>query len=147
MTCPFCDIVDGDGDGDTLVLEETDETIAFVPLDPVSEGHLLVVPKTHYESLFDIPAETLAEVTTHARSIVRRLRDADFDGANLLHASGEAAQQSVSHFHLHVAPRRADDGLDLWPASGYDEGEGKFDRPYERIRDALELECADRADS
>lgn len=132
MPCPFCAIVAGDEPA--TIVDETEETLAFAPLDPVSEGHLLVVPKAHYESLFDIPESALDGVVSHAQSIARRLRIAEFDGVNLLHASGEAAQQSVSHFHLHVAPRRADDCLDLWPESSY---EASSDRSYDRVRTAL----------
>ncbi|WP_435365487.1 HIT family protein [Haloarchaeobius sp. DYHT-AS-18] len=131
MDCIFCDIVAGDADA--LVLDETDETLAFAPLDPVSEGHLLVVPKAHHENLFDISEEALRAVTDHARDIATRLEKHGFDGVNLLHDTG--VQQSVSHFHLHVAPRRADDGLDCWPDSGYESQGTEGD--YAAVREAL----------
>ncbi|AGB16985.1 HIT family hydrolase, diadenosine tetraphosphate hydrolase [Halovivax ruber XH-70] len=134
MSCPFCAIVAGDEPA--TIVDETEETLAFAPLDPVSEGHLLVVPKAHYESLFDIPRPALDAVVAHTKTIACRLRAAEFDGVNLLHASGEAAQQSVSHFHLHVAPRRADDCLDLWPESGHEETNASL--TYEHVRRALE---------
>lgn len=54
-------------------------------------------------------------MTERAKDIAERLRGGGYDGVTLLHASGPAARQSVSHFHLHLAPRRADDGYDLWP--------------------------------
>ncbi|MCT9095116.1 HIT family protein [Haloarchaeobius sp. HME9146] len=133
MDCIFCDIVAGEADA--LVLDETDETLAFAPLDPFSEGHLLVVPKAHHESLFDIPEEALRAVSDHARDIATRLQRHGFDGVNLLHDSGEAAHQSVAHFHLHVAPRRAGDGLDLWPEHEY-ESRGR-DVDYSAVREAL----------
>lgn len=133
MGCLFCSIVQGDEDA--MILDETDETIAFVPLDPVSEGHVLVIPKEHYESLFDISEPTLNAVMEHAKTIAERLRAHDFDGVNLLHASGQAAQQSVPHFHIHLAPRRFDDELDLWPESAYEES--NFDQTYENVRAAL----------
>ncbi|SER18950.1 HIT family protein [Natrinema salaciae] len=134
MNCPFCSIVEGEEDA--VILDETEDTIAFAPLDSVSEGHLLVVPKAHYEHLFDVPEPILHAVTERARTIAERLRAHGFDGVNLLHASGEAAQQSVPHFHLHIAPRRHDDELDLWPASTHDESD--FDRTYETVRTAIE---------
>ncbi|ELZ16787.1 histidine triad nucleotide-binding protein [Haloterrigena salina JCM 13891] len=136
MDCVFCSIAEREEDA--VVVDETDETIAFAPLNPISEGHLLVIPKAHYENLFDVPDPTLRAVMKHAKSIARRLRADDFDGVNLLHASGKAAQQSVPHFHIHLAPRRSDDRLDLWPESTFEESE--FNRIYEDIRAMLEDE-------
>lgn len=134
MSCPFCAIVAGDADAD--IVDETEDTMAFAPLEPISEGHLLVIPKAHYETLFDLPEPMLRAVTERAKTIAERLRDGGFDGVNLLHASGEAAQQSVPHFHLHLAPRRRDDKLDLWPESGYAAVES--DHTYEAVRAAIE---------
>ncbi|WP_435359760.1 HIT family protein [Haloarchaeobius sp. DFWS5] len=136
MDCTFCAIVAGKADA--LVLDETDETLAFAPLDPFSEGHLLVVPKTHHESLFDISENALQAVTAHARHVATRLQRHGFDGVNLLHDSGTAAGQSVGHFHLHVAPRRAGDGLTLWPDNGYESRGTEED--YAAVREALEAE-------
>lgn len=110
--------------------------MVFSSLNPVSEGHLLVIPKVHCESLFDVPEPTLGKVMEHAKSIAVRLRTGDFDGVNLLHVSGKAAQQSVQHFHIHLAPRRSDDEFDLWPESTFEESE--FSRIYEDIRTTLE---------
>lgn len=133
MDCVFCSI--RRGDEDAVLLDETDETFAFAPLDHVSEGHLLVVPKDHHESLLDIPEPTLCAVMRHVRTISRRLCADEFDGVNLLHDSGRAAHQSVPHFHVHLAPRREGDGLDLWPESSYDETDTS--RIYEHVRAAL----------
>jgi histidine triad (HIT) family protein len=134
MDCIFCSIVAGEEDA--VVVDETDETLAFAPLDPVSEGHLLVIPKSHYESLFDVPESTLSDVIKHTKSIASRLQDSDFDGVNLLHASGEAAQQSVPHFHIHLAPRRSGDELDLWPESTFEAS--KSSQIYGNVRTAIE---------
>lgn len=133
MDCVFCSIVAGEEDA--VVVDETDETMAFAPLEPVSEGHLLVIPKAHYENLFDVPEPILRAVMEHVKSIAERLHTDEFDGVNLLHASGAAAQQSVPHFHIHLAPRHSNDGLDLWPESTFDESES---RPYKNVRTALE---------
>ena len=133
MDCIFCAIVAGEEDA--VVVDETDETIAFAPLEPVSEGHLLVIPKAHYENLFDIPEPILRAVMKHAKSIAEELHADDFDGVNLLHTSGKAAQQSVPHFHIHLAPRRSTDDLDLWPESTFEESESPT---YLNIRTTLE---------
>ena len=133
MDCTFCSIVKGEEDA--VVIDEASRTLVFAPLEPVSEGHVLVIPKEHYEDLFDISEPTLRAVMEHTRTIAERLHNRDFDGINLLHASGQAAQQSVPHFHIHLAPRRSDDGLDLWPESSYEESD--FDCTYQNIRTAL----------
>lgn len=133
MDCVFCSICRGEEDA--LVLDETDETLAFAPLDHVSEGHLLVIPKAHHENILDVPESTLAAVMTHVRTLSRQLCEREFDGVTLLNGNGRAAQQSVPHFHVHLAPRRHEDDLDLWPESSYDETD--VDRIYEHVWSAL----------
>ncbi len=93
-----------------------------------------MIPRDHYETIFDIPEPTLCTVMERTKTIAERLKAHDFDGVNLLHDSSH--QQSVPHFHLHLAPRRNDDGLeDLWPESGYEES--NFERTYQHIRNRL----------
>jgi histidine triad (HIT) family protein len=138
MSCVFCAI--RDSEEPAVVVDETDETLAFAPLDAVSEGHLLVIPKAHHETLFDVPESTFGAVMAHAKRIAEELRAHRFDGVNLLHASGRAAGQSVQHFHLHLAPRRDDDGLDCWPETEYEEQDRE--ETYGRVRDALDVEGA-----
>lgn len=133
MDCVFCAICRGEEDA--VILDETDETLAFAPLDRYSEGPMLVIPKAHHESILDVPEATLAAVMTHVRTLSRQLCETEFDGVNLLNDSGRAAHQSVPHFHVHLAPRRHDDGLDLWPERSYDETD--VDRIYEHVRSAL----------
>ena len=130
--CVFCDIVAGDADA--LVVDETAETLAFSPLHPIAPGHVLVIPKAHHESLFDVPADALADVTEHARTLARRMRGGErgFDGANLLNDS--TSYQSVPHLHLHVVGRRAEDP-DLFPEAGYD---GDREDAYAAVSAALD---------
>jgi histidine triad (HIT) family protein len=136
--CVFCDIVGGDGEA--LVVDECDGgderagTLASAPLDPVASGHVLVVPKAHHESLFDVSEDVLAAVTEHARLLARRFRGGEggFDGANVLHDS--SAQQSVPHLHLDVVGRREGD-RDLWPETEYD---GSKRDAYDAVTVALE---------
>lgn len=136
--CVFCDIVAGDAD--VLVVDEREGedgrpgTLAFSPLDPVAPGHVLVIPKAHHETLFEISEDALAAVTEHARTLARDLCGGDrgFDGANLLNDS--TSYQSVPHLHLHVVGRRADDP-DLFPETDYD---GEREDAYDAVTDALE---------
>jgi histidine triad (HIT) family protein len=80
------------------------------------EGHALIIPKQHFQDIFDIPGEVLGEVMEMTRDVSRILRDRlNVDGINMFHASGKAAQQSVGHFHIHIIPRFDGDNLDTWP--------------------------------
>ena len=78
-------------------------------IDPVTPGHVLVVPRSHATDLFDINAEDLSACAHLAQQIARRAKDRlGADGVNLLNCSGEAARQTVFHFHIHVIPRFED---------------------------------------
>lgn len=113
MKCIFCEIVKGESPSTTLV--ETDTVQVIIPKDEVSKGHALVMPKMHYQDVFDIPINLLEEIIAVAQNVSKdSLEKFGATGVNLLHASGKDAQQSVFHFHLHVVPRYLDDGLDLW---------------------------------
>lgn len=88
--------------------------IAFMDIQPVNAGHVLVVPRKHYESLADMPPDLtrhLFDVALRLAPIVRRLAGAD--GLNLIVNSGAAAGQDVFHYHVHVIPRRSDDGFSV----------------------------------
>jgi histidine triad (HIT) family protein len=93
---------------------EDRDVVAFLDIQPVNPGHLLVVPRQHYESLEDIPhalAMHLFEVAMQLSPVVKQVAAAD--GMNLVVNSGAAAGQDVFHYHVHVIPRRADDGFDI----------------------------------
>lgn len=116
--CPFCQIV-ADTNRCTLLAED-EATLAFMDIHPANDGHCLVIPKSHFATLFDIPQETFAAVgrmvVCIAGAAQRALRPA---GLSLVQANGEAAHQTVPHVHVHVLPRRQGDGLLLnWPRTG-----------------------------
>jgi histidine triad (HIT) family protein len=109
--CIFCEIVRGNAPC-TKVYED-EHVLAFLDINPVSENHTLVIPKSHYADLYDIPEGELGHLLVAAKRIALRfLNDHGTRGVNILHASGAAAQQSVPHFHLYVVPREEGDGLD-----------------------------------
>jgi histidine triad (HIT) family protein len=110
--CIFCDIVHGAAE--VSVCYEDATAIAFMDIQPVNPGHLLVVPREHYESIEDLPPEVashLFEVAMQVAPIVCKIAQAE--GLNIVVNSGAAAGQDVFHFHVHVIPRRADDGFDI----------------------------------
>ena len=93
---------------------EDADVVAFMDIQPVNAGHVLVVPREHYESLQDIPREMATHVFDVAMMlapIVKQVGDAD--GMNILVNSGAAAGQDVFQFHVHVIPRCPDDGFDV----------------------------------
>ncbi len=109
--CVFCGIVDGSAPSSQVV--DTGTVLAFMDIDPVTPGHVLVIPKEHLPDLADLTDELAAEMMAVARRVAAALRRTDLrcDGVNLFYADGEAAFQEVFHSHLHVFPRYADDGF------------------------------------
>lgn len=115
--CLFCSIVTGEVP--SVRVHEDERTVAFMDIAPATRGHLLVVPRAHAQDVHDIDPSDLAACATAAKRLAGRLRDRlGADGINLLSSSGEAAWQSVGHFHMHVIPRYAGDPLVLpWTPS------------------------------
>lgn len=105
--CIFCGIVAGEISSTTIAQNE--EVIAFMDINPVTPGHALAVPRSHATDLFDITPDNLAACVHLAQQIAERAKDRlEADGVNLLVCSGEAAKQTVFHFHIHVIPRFKD---------------------------------------
>ena len=109
-SCIFCKIVSGEEPSVQLYADHL--TIAFMDKYPANDGHCLVIPRTHYETVFEMPPEEFAAV---ARTVVKIAagvqRGLQPDGLNLVQANGPIAGQSVMHVHVHVLPRRQDDNL------------------------------------
>ena len=115
----FCAIAAGEAPA-TIVAED-ERTVAFMDIAPATDGHLLVIPRTHYEDVLVIDDADLDATMHAARAMARRVKDRlGADGVNLLNSCGRAAWQTVFHFHVHVIPRYAGDPLRLpWtPAPG-----------------------------
>jgi histidine triad (HIT) family protein len=117
--CLFCRIVAGELPA--TVVDEDARTLAFMDINPATRGHALVVPRAHARDLHEIPAEDLQAVALAAQRLAVRMRGRlGADGVNLINSCGQAAWQTVFHFHMHVVPRYVDDPLELpWvPAPG-----------------------------
>ena len=108
--CIFCKIVAGEIP--CFKLFEDAETLAFMDINPVHDGHALVIPKAHSPNVFEIAPEDFAAAARTATKVAKAVNAAVRpDGINLMQANGEGAGQSVGHFHLHIIPRHSDDGL------------------------------------
>ncbi|MGV8169281.1 MAG: HIT family protein [Candidatus Nanoarchaeia archaeon] len=118
--CIFCKIAAKQVNSN--IIYEDKNVVCFLDLHPVARGHCLVVPKKHYENVFDIDSEVLKSLAVAAKQVSAEIKSKlKAAGVNLLNASGKDAQQSVFHFHLHIVPRYENDGLNAWPESNYKE--------------------------
>lgn len=109
--CVFCAIVAGDARASKVHVDEV--AVVFMDVNPVTPGHLLVVPRCHAAGLEDLDDDTSAHVWSLGHQMGRALRRTSLrcEGINLFLADGEAASQEVPHFHLHVFPRFPGDGF------------------------------------
>lgn len=133
--CVFCKIVAGKIP--CTKIYEDGETLAFMDINPVHDGHCLVIPKAHYPTVFETPGDVFAAVARSTLKVASAVKRAiTLDGLNLLQANGPGAAQSVLHFHIHVLPRRRDDDLKMnWTPQP---GDGaRIAKLAERIRSAL----------
>lgn len=111
--CIFCKIINKEVPA--KIVFENNDILALVPKGEVSKGHTLIIPKKHFENIFDIDKNILEKLIAASKDLSEQLaKENNATGINLLHASGKDAQQSVFHFHLHIVPRYENDGLDLW---------------------------------
>ena len=109
MDCVFCKI--RDGVIPSVKIYDDDRTFAIMDINPLNEGHLLVIPKAHAATIYEVAEEEIGRSAIVAKRIAIAVQKAVRpDGLNLLHANGAAAFQSVPHFHLHLIPRWTGDG-------------------------------------
>ena len=113
--CIFCRLVAGEIPAARVYEDEL--TVAFMDIGQVNPGHVLVATQRHAVTLLDITAEEAAAVMQTAQRVARAVQVAfDPPGLTLLQANGREGDQTVFHFHMHVVPRHADDGIALsWP--------------------------------
>jgi histidine triad (HIT) family protein len=110
--CTFCDLIRGSAE--VSVCHEDADSLAFMDIQPVNAGHVLVVPRAHYDSLLDVPPEIgmhLFQVTMRLAGAIRRVTGCD--DMNIVVNSGAAAGQDEPHYHVHIIPRRPNDGFDI----------------------------------
>jgi histidine triad (HIT) family protein len=110
--CTFCDLIHGAGE--VSICYEDSDALAFMDIQPVNSGHVLVVPRRHHESLVDTPPELamhLFKVATQLANVVRKVTKCD--DMNIVVNSGKTAGQDVFHYHVHLIPRREGDGFDI----------------------------------
>jgi histidine triad (HIT) family protein len=110
--CIFCKIIAGEIP--SFKLYEDDATLAFMDINPASDGHALVIPKEHASDVHTVSKEAIANTVITAKKIASAVEKTVAPGGiNLVQCNGEAAGQSVFHFHMHVLPRRDGDELKM----------------------------------
>ena len=114
--CDFCSIAQGK-DQSAEIICEADHWVAFFPLDPATPGHTLVIPRHHFRDLWVLETSLAAELMSAVIRVGQAIGAAlSPEGMNLISSSGEAAEQTVPHLHLHVVPRWAKDSFGrIWP--------------------------------
>jgi histidine triad (HIT) family protein len=113
--CLFCDIADHSFTG-AYIVNETERTVSFLDIAPANEGHVLIVPKLHVDSIIDLPNEYVLEIAEVSRRIIKAYSSVyGAKGYGVMQNGG--ANCCFGHFHFHVFPRFADDGYDwIYPA-------------------------------
>jgi histidine triad (HIT) family protein len=138
-TCIFCEILAGRASA--TFVDRDDVCSAFLTIQPVNAGHVLVVPNEHAAFLGDLKAEHGAQLFRVGQRIAAALRRSGLpcEGVNMFLADGEVAMQSVFHVHLHVFPRFSGDGfgLKLGPKYFQKPSRSDLEEAGTRIRTAL----------
>jgi histidine triad (HIT) family protein len=130
-SCTFCRIAQGGLAAH--VVDQTGDFVAFLDHRPLFVGHTLLLPRTHYETLMDVPADLVGPLFVRAQRIGSAIeRGLGADGVFV--AINNRVSQSVPHLHVHLVPRRRKDGLKgfFWPRQKY---AGEEDMA--RVRDAI----------
>ncbi|MDR2044741.1 MAG: HIT family protein [Clostridium sp.] len=110
--CIFCKIAKGELPA--RVLYEDEDFLVIMDQAPVTKGHALILPKEHVETLYELSDEMAAEAVVLAKRMIVRMKEKlQCDGFNILQNNGEAAGQTVPHFHMHLIPRYQNDGQDV----------------------------------
>ncbi|MCK6462603.1 MAG: HIT family protein [Candidatus Pacebacteria bacterium] len=116
--CVFCKIINGEIPADKIY--EDADFLAFLDINPINSGHALLIPKTHYENLYNIPDKVLSAIAPLIKKLAVAVKQGiNADGINIGMNNDSAAGQVVPHAHFHIIPRFSDDGLRHWPGKPY----------------------------
>jgi histidine triad (HIT) family protein len=135
LACVFCKIVEGTLEGP--IVFEDESTLAFLDHRPLFQGHMLVIPKKHFETLTDLPPTM---ISTFFRSVqmLSRAVELAMDAEGTFVAMNNRVSQSVPHLHVHVVPRRRKDGLKgfFWPRTKYSDQQ-QLNEVQSRLRSVI----------
>ena len=110
--CIFCKLANGDIPTNTLY--DYDCVRVIFDAEPAAEGHVLILPKEHFDNIYELDDDTAGHVFKVAKKIATAMnKTLDMDGLNVVQNNGEAAGQTVFHFHMHIIPRHNDDTVNV----------------------------------
>lgn len=121
--CIFCKLANGDIP--TATVYEDEYLRAIMDAAPANKGHIIILPKSHAANIYEIEDEYVSRAFVLAKKLAVALKKlTGCDGVNILQNNGEAAGQTVFHFHVHVIPRFTDDDCTIvWKPTSYEDGE------------------------
>ena len=132
--CLFCNISKG-GEPSSKIYEDKN-TYAFLDINPTNKGHTLVISKTHYCNIYDLPEKELCDIMKTVKKlslVIKKTMNAG--GINILLNNGRVAGQLISHAHVHIVPRFENDGFRHWKGRSYETGE--IEQVAEQIRKSI----------
>lgn len=131
-SCIFCKIIKGEIP--SAQVYEDEKILAFLDINPVNHGHVLVIPKAHHPRMEETPDAVVADIFVQSKRLMPAIKKA----TNAEHIAVSVVGTEVPHFHIHLIPRRHDDGLaGFWPTKKY--GEKEMESAAEKIRSALKI--------
>jgi histidine triad (HIT) family protein len=133
--CIFCKILDGEIPAVKVL--ETVDCLAFMDIGPLAEGHVLLIPAQHAETIDQVPPQTAGAMLANLPALVSAVKAATgCAGVNVLQNNHKAAHQEVPHVHFHIIPRNPGDAFHFnWPAGKYPDG--RAEQLAEAIRGKL----------
>ena len=115
--CIFCKIAAGNIPSATIY--EDNDFRVILDIEPASKGHALILPKEHYANLYELSDELAAKALIVAKKVITKMTGIlGCDGYNVVQNNGEAAGQTVFHFHIHLIPRYKDDNVNIGWSQG-----------------------------
>lgn len=132
--CVFCGILRGEVEASFVYRDAT--CSAFMTIEPVTEGHVLVVPNAHHVNILDLPEDTAGHMFKVAQKIAKAFAGTDIrcEGVNLVMCNGAAASQTVFHAHIHINPRYVGDGFSWNFPPGFDDRPARADLDHAATR-------------
>ena len=132
MDCIFCKLANGIIHTNSIYEDEDFNVI--LDAAPAARGHVLIIPKRHYENILDADEACISKVMPLAKRIAKKQMSAlDCDGINILQNNGEAAGQTVFHLHVHLIPRyKGKENILTWDHESFSEEE--FNNIKEQLR-------------
>ena len=115
LDCLFCKIIKGDIP--SYKIYEDEYTYAFLDISKDADGHTLVVSKNHYNNILDCSKEDLLHVMETVQKISNHyINNCGYEGVNILSNANEAGEQTIMHLHIHIIPRKHNDGYKVFPS-------------------------------